>query len=197
MPKGIVLTEEEQNKRRHEIFEAVLDTFLDKGFQETSMREIAELAGMGKSSLYDYYKTKDDILVFIMEEALMEIVGEANQINTQPLPADQRLRQIMQMHLEYIVANKKHFVLFSYEGRRIGQESQKRVQKGRYVYQDLIRSVVEDGIQEGTFREIDPLLVARLLINTLLPVVYTTRPTGTPQAMLEESLDIMLNGIQA
>lgn len=197
MPKGIVLTPEEQNRRRYEIFNAALDTFLEKGFQETSMREIAALADMGKSSLYDYFKTKDEILVFIMQESLAKIVAKAEEINAQPIPADQRLRQILLMHLEYIVDNKKHFALFALEGRRMGKKSQKRVQKGRYVYQDMIGDIIDAGIKEGTFRQVDPLLTARLLINVLLPVVYTTRPTGTPQFMLEESLDIMLNGIQA
>ena len=59
MPKGIPLTEEEVAKRRHEIFHQVLKILLKKGFQETSMREIAEAAGLGKSTLYDYFKTKD------------------------------------------------------------------------------------------------------------------------------------------
>ena len=48
MPKGIPLTEEEQAKRRHEIFHQVVGVFLKKGFQETSMREIAEAAGLGQ-----------------------------------------------------------------------------------------------------------------------------------------------------
>jgi len=45
MPKGIPFTEEELEKRRHEIFHRVVKIFLKKGFQETSMREIAEAPG--------------------------------------------------------------------------------------------------------------------------------------------------------
>jgi AcrR family transcriptional regulator len=54
MPKGIPLTEEEQARRRKEIFHASVHLFLSKGFNETSMR-IAEAAGIGKSTLYDYF----------------------------------------------------------------------------------------------------------------------------------------------
>ena len=64
MPKGIPLTEEEQANRRHEIFHKVVHVFAKKGFHETSMREIAASAGLGKSTLYDYFKTKDEILLY-------------------------------------------------------------------------------------------------------------------------------------
>jgi AcrR family transcriptional regulator len=196
MPKGIVLTTEEQNRRRHEIFDAALDTFIAKGFLETSMREIADLAGMGKSSLYDYFSNKDDILIFVMEEALAGILNNARRINALPLSPEVRLRQIIEMHLEYIVENKKLIYLFSYEGRRMSSENQQRAQQGRYAYQDMLGGLIEEGIQQGTFREVDPLVAARMLINTIIPVVYTSRPTGAPQLMMQEILDIFMNGIQ-
>ncbi|BBB48136.1 TetR/AcrR family transcriptional regulator [Pelolinea submarina] len=196
MPKGIVLTTDEQNHRRHEIFEAALDTFIEKGFVETSMREIAELAGMGKSSLYDYFGNKEDILIFVMEEALENVLNNARRINALPLSPEVRLRQIIEMHLEYIVENKKLFYLFSYEGRRMSSENQQRAQQGRYMYQDMLRGLIEQGIQQGIFREVDPLVAARMLINTIIPVVYTSRPTGAPQVMMQEILDIFMNGIQ-
>ncbi len=196
MPKGIALTEDIVTRRRREIIEACRDTFLKKGFQETPMREVAQLAGMGKSSLYDYFRSKDEILLFLIEDALAFITSKAREISALDLPANERLRRIMEVHMNYIVENKETFLLISYEGRRLGTESIQRVQKGRYAYQDMIRALIEAGIHEGTFREVDPLLVARLVINTLMPVIYTTRPTGTPHEMLEEALDIILNGVQ-
>ncbi|MDK2981526.1 MAG: TetR/AcrR family transcriptional regulator, cholesterol catabolism regulator [Chloroflexota bacterium] len=197
MPKGIALTPEEQDRRRQEIFEAVVDTFIEKGFVETSMREIAELAGMGKSSLYDYFATKDEILVFVMESSLRFITDNSQRINAQSISAEARLRQIIEMHLEYVVSNKKLFYLFSYEGRRLSLDNQKRMQQGRYAYQDMLRGLIEEGITEGIFRPVDALLAARMLINTLIPVVFTSRPTGSPQEMMRETLDIFLNGIQS
>mgnify|MGYP000462469943 CR=1 FL=1 len=77
MPKGIPLTEEEQANRRHEIFHKVVNVFLKKGFHETSMREIAESAGIGKSTLYDYFKTKDDILLYFFEDQLNDLTDAA------------------------------------------------------------------------------------------------------------------------
>lgn len=51
MPKGIMLTPEQQEERREEIISVALQLIEKNGFQKTSMREIAILANMGKSSL--------------------------------------------------------------------------------------------------------------------------------------------------
>lgn len=196
MPKGIPLTEEEQEKRRHEIFHQVVSIFLKKGFQETSMREIAEAAGLGKSTLYDYFKTKDEILIYFFEDQLNDILIDAQRIALQNLPADERLRQVMEMHLEFLQANRNLFMKLSLEAQRLKLESQKQIQKKRYAYQDLIRGLIEEGIREGAFRKVDPLLAARMLINTMAPVVFTSRPTGTPQEMMKETMDIFFKGIE-
>jgi AcrR family transcriptional regulator len=197
MPKGIPLTEEEQAKRRHEIFHQVVGVFLKKGFQETSMREIAEAAGLGKSTLYDYFKTKDDILLYFFEDQINDLTEAAKKIALQNIPADQRLRQIMKVHLDLLQANKSLYMKLMLDAQRLKLDSQKQIQMNRHEYQDLLRGLIEEGIREGVFRKVDPLLAARMLLNTMTPVVFTSRPTGSPLEMLDETMDIFLKGLQA
>jgi AcrR family transcriptional regulator len=197
MPKGIPLTEEELDRRRHEIFGASVHLFLKKGFRETSMREIAEVASMGKSTLYDYFKTKDEILLWGVEDQILDLTTAAQEIADQPVSAMDRLRQIMKNHLEYLVDNKEFYLKLSFEVQRLALESQQRIQVKRHTYQDLVRRLIDDGIQEGIFRPVNSLLVSRTLITALTPAVYTSRPTGTPQEMLDEAFDIVMKGIQA
>jgi len=161
------------------------------------MREIAELAGMGKSTLYDYFKNKDEILTFIFEEGIHDVLKRAEQIAQQDIPVIERIQQIAQMHLEFLVAHKNLFLILTQEIQRLKMQSQQRIQLGRYAYQDLMRSLIEEGIREGVFRSVDALLAARLLVNSMGSVVFTSRPTATPQALLSESLEIFLRGICA
>jgi AcrR family transcriptional regulator len=197
VPKGVPLTEEELNRRRHEIFDASAELFLAKGFRETSMREIAEAVGMGKSSIYDYFKTKDDILLWAVEDELIDLTAAVQEIICLPLPADERLRQVMKKHLEFLLARKDFYLKLSFEVQRLSIESQQRIQIRRHAYQDLICNLVEAGVKEGIFRPVDTLLVARALITLLSPTVFTSRPSGTPQEMLDMAFDIILKGIQA
>ena len=197
MPKGIPLTEEELDRRRHEIFGASVHLFLEKGFSETSIREIADAADMGKSTLYDYFKTKDEILLWGVEDQILDLTVAAQEIVSQPVSAMVRLRQVMKIHLDYLVANKEFYLKLSFEVQRLALESQQRIQVKRHAYQDLVRRLIDDGVQEGIFRPVNTLLVSRTLITALTPAVYTSRPTGTPQEMLDEALDIIMKGIQA
>ena len=196
MPKGIPLTEEELDRRRHEIFNASVHLFLNKGFRETSMREIAEATGMGKSSLYDYFKTKDEILVWAMEDEIFDLTTIVQEIVNQPVSAIDRLHQAMLRHLEFLIERKDFYLKLSFEVQRLAIESQQRIQVKRHAYQDLIRHLIDEGIQEGAFRPVDALLVTRVLITALTPSVFTSRPTGTPQEMLDEAFDIIMKGIQ-
>lgn len=196
MPKGIPLTEEEQAKRRHEIFHQVVNIFLKKGFHETSMREIAEAAGLGKSTLYDYFKTKDEILVYFFEDQLNDMTEEAQKIALQNSAADVRLRKIMEAYLESSRANKSLFMKLSIESQRLKMESQRQIQEKRHAYQDMVRALIDEGIREGVFRKVNSLVAARLLISGVAPVIYGSRFPSTPQEMFEETMDIFFKGIE-
>jgi AcrR family transcriptional regulator len=170
--------------------------FLKKGFQETSMREIAETAGLGKSTLYDYFETKDEILVYYFEDQLDDLTAAAQQIAMQNKSAHQRLHEITHMHMELLQANKNLFLKMSMDAQRLKPESQKRIQEKRHAYQDLLRALIDEGIREGAFRKVDSLVAARILVTSMAPVVFTSRPTGTPQEMVEETMDIFFKGIE-
>ncbi len=180
MPKGIPLTDEEQIRRRYEIFWASVKLFLKSGFQETSMREIAHAANIGKSTLYDYFQAKDEILVWGVEDEIMDLTVEAQKIVELSLPAIERLRKVMKTYLEFLAASKELYLKISFEVQRLDLESQKRIQVRRHTYQDLIRQLIDEGVKEGSFRKVDSLLVARLLLIAIMPTVFTSRPTGAP-----------------
>jgi len=197
MPKGIPLTEEEQQRKRKEIFDASAHLFLDKGFHETTMREIADATGIGKSTLYDYFKSKDDIMISYFENELQQITDSAHEIMNQEQSVIEKLRKIMQMHLEYLVDNKNFYLKLTIESQRLSLQSQQRIQTRRHAYQDMLRNLIEEGIRQGELRPVNPLLAARSVFTLLSTAVFTSRPTGTPEEMLEDALVIFFEGIQA
>lgn len=197
MPKGIPLTQEEQTRRRQEIFDASAHLFVEKGFAETSMREIAAAAGIGKATLYDYFKTKDEVLLSFLEREVHAMAAQAAEIARQELPATEKLRRIVLMHLEYWLPRKAFYIRLTIEAQRLSLPSQERIQAARHAYQDMLRNLIEEGVQEGALRPVDSLLATRLLLNMVTPVAFATRPTGSPQQMMEEALGIFFKGIEA
>ena len=197
MPKGIPLTEEEIDRRRHEIFHSSVALILKQGFTGTSMQEIAEAAGVGKSTLYDYFPTKDHVLLFVFEEELDVFQEQAESMAARDIPVQEKLNKILEAHLETLLNNKNFFTEISLQVMQLGQVVQQRIMKKRYAYQDLLRGILEQGVQESVFRPVNTRLAARAMIETMEVLVYTTRPTGTPREMLGDVLDIFMHGIKS
>jgi TetR/AcrR family transcriptional regulator, cholesterol catabolism regulator len=197
MPKGIPLTEDEIDRRRHEIFHSSVALILKQGFAGTSMQEIAEAAGVGKSTLYDYFPTKDHVLLFVFEEELDKFQAQAEGLAAWEIPVQEKLIKILEAHLEYLLNNKNFFMEISMQIMQLGLAGQQRIMKKRYAYQDLLRGIVEQGVREGVFRPVNTRLVTRVMSETMEVLVYTTRPTGTPREMLADALDMFMHGIKA
>jgi AcrR family transcriptional regulator len=197
MPRGVPLTDEEQVRRRKEIFNASVHLFLSKGFNETSMREIAKAARIGKTTLYDYFPSKDDILLSFVEDELQTLTERAKEITKQNVGAMEKLRQMMFVYMEYLETNEDFYMKLSLEVQRLAQQSLERIQRKRHALQDLLRGIIDEGIQEGCFRAVDSLLATRVIFTALTPAVYTTRPSGSRQQMMEEAFTLILKGIEA
>jgi len=197
MPKGIPLTQEEITRRRGEILNAAMGVILQKGFLETSMREIAETAGVGKSTLYDYFPSKDEIMIAYVVDEVQRMTAQVQAIIAQNLSVTEKFKYIWRNHLENMLAQKHMYIKITFEAQRLSLESQQRIQVHRHAYQDMLCELVEQGIRQGEFRPVNPLLAIRGMFSLLTPMVYTSRPTGSPEQMLEEALDIMFKGMEA
>lgn len=195
MPRGVPLTEKQQELRRQEICEAALPLFFEKGFNETSMREVAAAAGIGKSTLYDYFMSKEEILVLYFEHEVQEVTRQAMQIAVQDLSVTDKLSRIMHAHMEQLVDNKNFYLRLTAEAQRISADGQKKIQLRRHAYQDLLSTLIEEGVRKGEFRSVNPLFVARNINLLLANAVFTTRPSGTPEEMLEQAETILFHGI--
>ena len=197
MPKGIPLTEEEIERRRHEIFHSSVALILKQGFAGTSMQEIAQAAGVGKSTLYDYFPTKDHVLLFVLEEELDILHEQSKGIAAQDSPLEEKLTRILEKQLEFLLNNKNFLVEISMQTMQMGKDGQESVMKRRYAYQDLLRGILDQGVREGVFRPVNTRLATRAMSEMMEVLVYTTRPTGTPWEMLGDVLDMFMHGIKS
>lgn len=174
---------------------AALNLFQVKGIEKTSMREIADLAGLGKSSLYDFFQSKDEIILYAVESQVNNAITTIQKIINTNLPPEQSLMEIMKINLAY---SKEYNILFMWLATKayfLNEEYDERIKKIRHTYQDIVQSVIEQGIKDGLFRVTDAQLASRLLINSMLSITYTSRPTHSMEDMLNEAVNIFLHGI--
>jgi AcrR family transcriptional regulator len=185
----------DMEQRRREIAGAAASLILARGFNETSMREIAAAAGIGKSTLYDYFISKDEIILFLVEDPVTELTNRALAILQQGGSAAERLRRVMHMHLDFLLEKKAYYLKLVLEIQRLSVETQQHYQVKRYAYQDLVQGLIEEGIQQGAFRPVNPGMAMKSLIAMMTPVVFTSRPIGTPQEMLDDALELFFGGL--
>lgn len=90
---------------KEKIFEAAIDLFAQKGFDATSMREISEVVGIKKASMYSHYKSKDEILEKIVEYPMFRTTQVGPQdVKTEELVLSMGLEEFMAFGSDLIVS---------------------------------------------------------------------------------------------
>lgn len=197
MPRGIPISEKMRHRVRQRIFKVAAQLFIQQGFHETSMRQVAEAVGMGKSTLYDYFPSKEEILLYFVEQEMETTHQDAVRITAQDLPASEKLRHILQSLWTYLNENKAMAKLTAREASRLGEEATRRMARRRVKYRKILENVIRQGIQEGTFRPVDPALAASALHSMMTMPFYDWMRQGETEvvaAVADKLVELFLFG---
>lgn len=200
MPRGVPLSDEDRDRVRRRIFRHASQLFLRQGFHETSMRQVARAAGMGKTTLYDYFPGKEEILLFFVEKLLDVTHVAAAEIGQMELPAPEKLRRILRSLWSVLEQNRGMAVLVSREASRLSDQATRRMALRREKYRSLLEVVIRQGIQEGSLRPVSPELAALAIHSMMTMPFYDWLLRGRrgdagpgPEALV----DLILRGIEA
>lgn len=92
--------------------------FAEQGYDRTSMTEIALALGVSKALFYHYYRAKEDLLFDIIRSHLLELVHAAESADDAALPADERLRRVVDAILDcYRDADDEHKIQIGHLGQ--------------------------------------------------------------------------------
>ncbi len=196
MPKGIPLTYDFLLEKRMAIAHAAAELIFRQGYNETSVSQIARKLGMGKSTIYDYFSSKDEIILLLLDEPLGEVRSRAEEIEAEAGNPTERLTRILEMHLDVLLRDKAFIFKLSFEFQRLPLDVQARHEGKRQAYQDMLIRLIESGIEDGSYRPIDPDIAVKILLSTLSSVILTARPNGTPLEMLNQGLDLIFKGME-
>ncbi|MGK7876780.1 MAG: TetR/AcrR family transcriptional regulator [Xenococcaceae cyanobacterium] len=162
---------DKQQKRRL-IVEASLQVFGRKGFQGTRMSDIAQEAGIGKGTIYEYFDSKEELILKIFEDLFLDYEQRALQVaNSSQPPVGallDNLRQVMEEADEY--ANLVP-VCFELWGSKILSENLKLNEQMSYWFERLSSAyvaIIEKGQKSGQINpEVNAKALARTLVSTM------------------------------
>jgi AcrR family transcriptional regulator len=152
-----------ESNRRDELLRVSARLFREKGFDGTTIRDISTAAGMHSGSPFYHFKTKQDILLAVMEQGLAEGLRKTEAVIALPLPPEERLVRLIRSHLGTILEEGNDFIpVLLYDWRSLSAANRRRVValKDRYdaLWQKLIDELQASGHMGGDAQ------LARLLL---------------------------------
>lgn len=151
------------NQKRLRILGAAAELFATNPFHKVLLSEVAQAAGVGKGTLYTYFKNKDDLYLSVLYSGFAELVErmQARLQQTRISPA-QNLETVICEMVQFAYQNPHIFELMRTIPRRsVLMDSQ--LQNKRQELKNLIESIIRRGIADGVFSDPHPELTARFI----------------------------------
>ncbi|MDP9821910.1 TetR/AcrR family transcriptional regulator [Nocardioides massiliensis] len=177
---------------------AAARVFSEKGFGGASLEDVANEVGMLKGSLYNYIKSKEDLLFAVVRPDADELLMKARRLSGTDLPASEKLRQIARVHVEIIDRKLPYVSVYVQEiaGRGISQEWTDMDRE----YMSLIEKAFMEGVEAGIFADdLDVRVATRCFIGSLNWMTRWYEP-GDPvraRAVADQLADVFLAGALA
>jgi AcrR family transcriptional regulator len=185
--------------RRDELLELAATMFAERGLRATTVRDIADSAGILSGSLYHHFSSKEEMVDELLRGFLDWLFTRYREVvATEPNPLE-RLRGLFMASFEAIEDRHAQVVIYQDEAKRlVGQERFSYLEQRNKEQRKMWVDVLNQGIEEGCFRpDIDVDLVYRFIRDTTWVSVRWYQPGGplTAEQVGEQYLSIVLGGI--
>lgn len=187
--------------RRDELLVLAATMFAERGLRATTVRDIADSAGILSGSLYHHFKSKEQMVEEVLRDFLDWLFERYQKvIATEPNPLE-RLKGLFMTSFEAIEDRHAQVVIYQDEAKRLSSLPQfefvdERNKEQRKMWLDLLN----EGVKQGDFRpDIDVDVVYRFIRDTTWVSVRWYQPGGplTAEEVGRQYLAIVLGGIAA
>ncbi len=182
---------EEEPDRTVTIFLTAAQIFHERGYDATSMSDLAEALEITKAGLYYYIDSKEDLLFRIMNFGLdwleKEVIEPARALSD----PEERLRWVIRRHGSELLVGSRTIPILTDEDSALAPKHRMHIQTRKRLYFDLVRDTLNDLKRQGKLRDIDTTVAAFSLFGMLLWLPRWYQPDGSLAAA--ETLDHLTN----
>ena len=184
------------NGKAAEIYRTAASLIVAKGFNATSMNEIATAVGLTKAGLYHYIRGKQDLLFSIMQYAMDMVDSQVLEPASQIADAEQRLRFILIRHAG-MTDHVKAITILAEEVAALNEQDRQSIVNRKRRYIDCVRSTLQELSDEGKLRDLDVSVATLNLFAMVLGLARWYRPNGKLSAMAvaEQTASLLLGGL--
>lgn len=150
------------NKSRwDEIVAVSARLFREKGYRATAMEDIARELNVTKPALYYYIETKHDLLYAICESAINRLMKGMREIMQAEAGVEEKLRRLIHWHVNMFSEEGDVITVYLAEEGELPEDKRTFIRSMSREFEKLYRELLEQGIAQGIFREMDVHMVVR------------------------------------
>ena len=185
--------------RRDELLTIAAGLFAEKGFKNTTVRDIADAAGILSGSLYHHFDSKESMVDEILQSFQEELFSSYDAVLASDDDARVKIERAVRLSFEAIDQHRHEVAIFQNEADYLGGFERfgylaDRLAQSRNVWMTLLT----DGVESGALRsDLDITLTYRFIRDTVWVAVKWYRPGAglSHEAIADQYLTILLDGI--
>jgi AcrR family transcriptional regulator len=185
--------------RRDELLAIAGGLFAERGFKNTTVRDIADAAGILSGSLYHHFDSKESMVDELLDTFQTALWTQYDAIEASDLTPRGKLEAVVRASFEAIGEHRNEVAIFQSDALHLAtfERFGYLIERNR-KFRTLWTGLLEAGIASGELRaDLDVALVYRFLRDTVWVAVRWYRPGGslTPADVADQYLAILLEGI--
>ena len=161
----------EETSKRH-IFNSVVRITQKNNKIDFTMQHIADEAGMAIGTLYNYFENKSDLLIYVFRQLITMNNERCDIVVSEPGNAEGRLQRFI---IEFLRFGREYVIIFQIFDRT-GLHShipEEEKEKNTNHTVEIVKKILNDGIQEKVFRKMDTVMMARILFTCMIGAIIT------------------------
>jgi len=185
--------------RQNELLQIAADLFADRGYNATTVRDIADEAGILSGSLYHHFDSKESMIDAILSSFIEQTLDRYEAVVGEGKGPTATYEGLVRASLDAMVDSRSAILIYQNEARFLAVQPRfAYLLDAHRRFERIWADVLEEGIAAGEFRDsIDPKLVYRLIRDTIwaAPRWYRLGGSLKPERITEQYVAVLVNGV--
>lgn len=182
------------------LLDAALELFAEFGYQTTSHADIATAVGMGRTTFYEYFASKEELLVQLVATRVPELTEELVSSVPPGLKPDQEMGELTARMIEFVGTDHLGLLLHQ-EVPRLSNHAQAEIAQSHVHLSGAFADIYRCGVEEGLFAELPGRLAGRLIFEVIMTagreLMDSDEPKQEVHAVVDASVRFLLAGLSA
>ena len=171
----------------------------EMGYADMSHADITATVGMGRTTFYEHFASKEDLLIELVRRDLPPLTVEILDSVDDSLPADERLRELGYRMVQFVGTDHIGLILHT-EVPRLSTEAQKAIAEAHAGIANEFAAVYRAGVEAGMFRSISPRLAGRMMESVIMTggrfVMDSDNPSSDVETIASETADTLVAALR-